>query len=132
MSERRFTLDEARGLVPWLQKTFDGLAPLCERVKRLQGDIDEMVERGRSNGGSHAGGRLELTRRALSELAEALTEELRPVLERGILVRSIDRPLVDFPSTREGREVYLCWLDGESDITYWHETDTGFAGRQPL
>ena len=132
MSEKRFTLDEARGLVGWLQQTFDGLAPLCERLKRLQGDIDDMVEHGRSNGGAHPEGRLDLTRRALSELAETLTEELRPVLERGILVRSIDRPLVDFPSTREGREVYLCWLDGETDITFWHETDTGFAGRQPL
>ena len=132
MSEKRFTLSQARDLVPWLQETFDGLAPLCERLKRLQGDIDYMVEHGRSNGGSHSEGRLELTRRALSELAETLTEELRPVLERGILVRSIDRPLVDFPSMREGREVYLCWLDGETDITFWHETDTGFAGRQSL
>ena len=132
MSEKRFTLAEARNLVPWLQETFDSLAPLCERVKRLQGEIDGMVEQGRSNGGSHAEGRLDLTRRALSELTETLTEELRLVLERGILVRSIDRPLVDFPSTRDGREVYLCWLDGETDITFWHETDTGFAGRQPL
>ena len=91
-----------------------------------------MVEHGRSNGGSHAEARLELTRRALSELAEALTEELRLVLERGILVRSIDKPLVDFPSMREGREIYLCWLDGETDIAFWHETDAGFAGRKPL
>jgi hypothetical protein len=132
MSEKRFTLNEARNLVPWLQETFDGLAPLRDRIKRLQGEIDDIVQHGRSNGGSHAEGRLQLTRRALSELAEALTEELRRVLERGILVRSVDRPLVDFPSTREGREVYLCWLDGEADITFWHETDTGFAGRQPL
>ena len=132
MSEKRFTLDEARNLVPWLQETFDSLAPLRDRIKRLQGEIDDIVQHGRSNGGSHAEGRLQLTRRALSELAEALTEELRRVLERGILVRSVDRPLVDFPSTREGREVYLCWLDGEADIAFWHETDTGFAGRQPL
>ena len=132
MSEKRFTLSQARDLVPWLQETFDGLAPLLDRMQRLQGEIHELAERERSNGGSHAEGRLELTRRALSELAEALTEELRPVMERGILVRGVDRPLVDFPSTREGREVYLCWLGGETDVTFWHETDTGFAGRQPL
>ena len=132
MSEKRFTLDDARGQVQWLQETFDGLAPLLDRMRRLQGEIDELAERGRSNGGSHAEGRRELTRRALSELAETLAEELRPVLERGILVRSVDRPLVDFPSTREGREVYLCWLGGEADISFWHETDTGFAGRQAL
>ncbi len=132
MSEKRFTLDEARGLVQWLQETFDSLAPLRDRMLRLHGEIDEMVERRRSNGGSHPEQRLDLSRRALSEVAETLSEELRPVLERGILVRSVDRPLVDFPSTREGREVYLCWLGGETDIEFWHETDTGFAERQAL
>jgi hypothetical protein len=39
---------------------------------------------------------------------------------------------VDFPSYREGREVYLCWVRGELAIGFWHETDTGFGNRQPL
>ena len=40
--------------------------------------------------------------------------------------------LVDFPAMHEDREVYLCWRLGESEITHWHETDAGFAGRKPL
>jgi hypothetical protein len=28
--------------------------------------------------------------------------------------------------------VYLCWKLGEDRITWWHEVDAGFAGRQPL
>ena len=33
---------------------------------------------------------------------------------------------------REGREVYLCWIDGEDEIGFWHELEAGYAGRQPL
>jgi len=28
--------------------------------------------------------------------------------------------------------VYLCWRLGEERIEWWHELDTGFAGRQAL
>jgi hypothetical protein len=52
--------------------------------------------------------------------------------ERGIVLRDLDRGLIDFPALHEGREIYLCWIDGERDIEYWHELDAGFAGRQAL
>ena len=52
--------------------------------------------------------------------------------ERDIVLRDLDRGLVDFPALRGEQEVYLCWVDGEPDIGYWHELDAGYAGRQPL
>ena len=51
---------------------------------------------------------------------------------RGIVLRDLDSGLIDFPSVRDGREIYLCWIDGEDDIEFWHDLDAGFAGRQPL
>ena len=51
---------------------------------------------------------------------------------RGDRPRDLDRGLIDFPALRDGREVYLCWIDGEDDIGFWHDLDAGFAGRQPL
>jgi hypothetical protein len=40
--------------------------------------------------------------------------------------------LLDFPSLRDGREVYLCWKYGEDQIDFWHDMDAGFMGRQPI
>jgi len=37
--------------------------------------------------------------------------------------------IVDFPSTIDGRWVYLCWHSGEKRVRYWHEIDAGFSGR---
>jgi hypothetical protein len=49
-----------------------------------------------------------------------------------IVLRDADRGLVDFPSLRDGEEVYLCWQAGEPRVAWWHDPDAGFAGRQPL
>ena len=51
---------------------------------------------------------------------------------RDIVLRDLDRGLVDFPALRDEEEVYLCWVDGEPGIGYWHELDAGYAGRRPL
>jgi hypothetical protein len=51
---------------------------------------------------------------------------------RDIVLRDLDRGLIDFPAIRDGQEVYLCWVDGEPDIGFWHELDAGYAGRRPL
>jgi hypothetical protein len=54
-------------------------------------------------------------------------------LERlDIVVRDLDRGLIDFPAVLEGREVYLCWLLDEPSVTHWHAVESGFAGRRPL
>ena len=33
---------------------------------------------------------------------------------------------------REGKEVYLCWRMPEKEILFWHDLNSGFAGRKPL
>lgn len=50
----------------------------------------------------------------------------------GCLLKDLDLGLIDFPSMREGRAVYLCWKAGEEEIGYWHPMDEGFGSRRPL
>jgi len=52
--------------------------------------------------------------------------------ERQIQLKDIDRGLIDFPSFLGGKEVFLCWELGEDDVEFWHELDTGYAGRERL
>jgi hypothetical protein len=69
---------------------------------------------------------------AIHEAEIAIDEIAYAIVERGIILRSLERGLVDFPATRDGRDIQLCWLAGEPEITHWHEVDAGFAERQPL
>ena len=50
----------------------------------------------------------------------------------GVLVKSIEDGLLDFPAQRYGEEIWLCWKAGEDGVKFWHEKDSGFGGRKPL
>jgi len=52
---------------------------------------------------------------------------------QGIVIQDLERGLIDFPSIRDGREVFLCYelRDGES-IGFYHELEAGYAGRKPV
>jgi hypothetical protein len=52
--------------------------------------------------------------------------------ELDVVVRDLERGLVDFPSLLGGNEVYLCWLLGEPSVGHWHAVESGFGGRRPL
>jgi len=132
MAERYFTpseanelLAEVRPLAESLVEHRDGMRLAAERRARLTARIA-------GNGG-------DLDPQEPGELDEQFERESQAVaravegLQRlGLLVKDLDRGLVDFPALREGLEVYLCWIDGEADIEFWHDLDAGYAGRQAL
>lgn len=69
------------------------------------------------------------------KLNSALTQfyEAVEILEStGVVVKSIEQGLLDFPSKRFDEEVWLCWKYGETEIKFWHEKDSGFMGRKPI
>ena len=70
--------------------------------------------------------------RAVNDLIKTLAECRDVLLEfhrRQIQVKDLKRGLIDFPSYRDGREIFLCWERDEEDIEFWHDLETGFAAR---
>lgn len=121
---RHYTLDEARAQLPWVS---DRLAAMRGARERLT-DADARAALAGGSGGNGGGALGKRLGEAFLDL-QAGAEEMA---ERDIVLRDLDRGLVDFPTLRDGREVYLCWVDGEPDIAFWHHLDAGFAGRQQL
>ena len=132
MQHRQFTLEEANELVPWLEATFQKLVPAQEELTNLQSRLLALQRQRSSNGSSSSQSEVTRVQEELNRLVQRFEESLQEITDQGIVVRDVARGLVDFPSLREGREVYLCWIGGEEQIEFWHETDRGFAHRQPL
>ena len=135
MESGQFTLDEANALVPWLEETFQRLTQGRQEHLALRERLTELLrhrESRDSNGPSAGNDELTRVREDVDRLARQMEDGIEEILDRGIIVRDVERGLVDFPSPREGREVFLCWIGGEERIDFWHETDRGFAHRQPL
>jgi hypothetical protein len=117
--EARELLPEIRGRLIAMQVTWQDLAPYQIEVRQLANKMDK--------GGStisNAGKYLTLAKKLKSQMAY--------FENKSIEVKDIGSGLVDFPFIREGRIVHLCWEMTEDTITHWHETDAGFAGRQPI
>ncbi len=122
--ERHYSLEEASALLPRVAE----LLATMRRARDRLGDAEarEALEAaGQSNGGGEPG-------KLVSEGFLELRESLMGMNELDVVVRDLERGLVDFPSMRDGREVYLCWQEGEDGIAFWHEPDAGFSGRRPL
>jgi hypothetical protein len=122
--ERHYTLEEANAALP---RVVELLGTLRDARVRL-GDAEArqaLSEAAPGNGGGQPG-------RVVSAGFLAMRDALFELRAREIVLRDLERGLVDFPALREGREVYLCWEEGEDEIGFWHDPDTGFAGRRPL
>jgi hypothetical protein len=128
--KRLFSLDEANSLVPM----FTGI---MVRVQKLHREVMEIsgskLELAKGNGRVIADiGQLSRDLEAVSVNAVKIRDELERITDAGAEVKDIETGLVDFPHERAGRIVYLCWRLGEDSIRWWHELDTGYAGRKPL
>jgi hypothetical protein len=122
--QRHFTRDQAERLL-------GTLAPLLTELRRAKDSLtDEEAHQVLSDASAGNGGGAE--GRQVGEAFLHVRGLLAAVQEAGVVVRDIDNGLVDFPALLDGREIYLCWRLGEDAVGFWHELDSGFAGRQPL
>ena len=127
-----FTIDEANRKVTWLEAQLQVVASLGENIERLKLDLDNLLRKRSSNGHGNINQDVANNRKETDAAVDRLRDLAQEISSSGIILRDSERGLVDFPMLWEGREVYLCWVLGESSIQFWHEIDTGFAGRQPL
>ena len=122
--QKHYTEDEARALLPQVCGWLDQLGQLKEQLARHDERLAARLAAGHDLGGDPASQWL----KAVVAFKGLLEEFAR----REIQVKDLDRGLVDFPAFVGGREVFLCWERGEEDIEYWHDLESGYAGRERL
>jgi hypothetical protein len=125
MDERIFTLAEARSLLPRLRLLLTEISKEWNHVRELNPDVQKARDKAPFDGHSRSG--VEYV-----ESVSRLMFWIHQIKNMGVLLKDADQGLCDFPYMRGGRVVYLCWQLGEDQIEYWHDIETGFAGREPL
>lgn len=121
-----FTVNEANKLLPAVRPMLETIRLTYSRLARFREDARSAAAASDRGGGMQGGAAYV---KALYEIGK-LTTELHV---SGIQLKDYDRGLIDFPCMRDGRVVLLCWQLGEAEqIEWWHELETGFAGRKPL
>lgn len=122
MWTKRYNIDEANALLPYLAPTLVELREKFEEAIEVQ---ETIAVAARSNGGS-----------AERERWTATLERVQELLARldgwDVELKDVATGLVDFPTSIDGEDAYLCWRLGEPEVAYWHTIEGGFAGRRRL
>lgn len=125
MPTRYFTLEEANAALAIIRPLMDEVQSIRRRILATRPDVWGALERSAGNGGNAA------LSKAVDEF-QRLDDLVHKILATGAEIKDLGRGLLDFRTYRTDREVYLCWMHGEAEIAFWHEIDTGFAGRKPI
>ena len=121
---KHYTRDEARALLPQVREWLATLNRLRAEVERYDQRLSGLNAAGQDTGGETVNHWI----RALAGMQEILAG----FQQRQIFVKDLTRGLVDFPTIRGGKEVFLCWESDEDDIEFWHDLETGYGGREKL
>lgn len=121
---KHYTRDEARALLPKVRQWLQEMTQLRQRLLDSDERVASRLEQGEDLGGP-------LVNDYVKSLC-ALRRILQEFQEREIQIKDLDRGLIDFPAIIGGREVFLCWEHDEEDIEFWHDLDSGYAGRERL
>jgi hypothetical protein len=127
--KKTFLLDEANAIVPRFQLLMEKLQ---RGALRLNAEIEVLASETGVEPSALTPDDLLRNRPAARMLIEELDAIVHEIEESGAHLKDVQLGLVDFPAERDGDIVYLCWQFGEPEVAFWHGTEEGFAGRQPL
>jgi hypothetical protein len=113
-----FTPAEASKTLPLVRKIVKDILDTSREMRLIADEIGSSVEKDPR----------------IQRLADDIEKFMLELEEIGCFFKdwNFSIGLVDFPAIIEGKEVFLCWRSDEDDILYYHEIETGFAGRKPI
>ncbi len=122
---KHYTPEEANEALPKVRSLVSEILAARQKIITGYPELEPVFNHAVGNGGSKkASDMIEEFRR--------IERSVKELQEMGIVVKDLSTGLVDFPSIRNGREVYLCWKYNEPQVAYWHDLESGFAGRQKI
>ena len=121
-----FTPIEANSILPEVKVKFSNILMQRNSIMDLQAELNSVINQEVSH---------EIFFIKKSQINKAIAKLYKDIEELegvGILIKSFDEGLLDFPSKRFNDEIWLCWKIGEDKIKFWHGKNEGFMGRKPL
>ncbi len=125
-----FTLAEAERTLPLVRRVVQDLTAEYPAWRAAVARFEVLTGGARADWGETQ--ELVAARDAVTAHAEKINRYLQELEAVGCVFKGFEAGLVDFYSLRQDRPIFLCWRLGEERITYWHEIESGFSGRQPI
>ena len=121
-----FSVNDANEILPLVIKKFNYAKKAKAEVMKMEQQLTSEVTPTTS---------LEeytVNKRKLNSSITKFYQSIEDLENTGVSLKGVDEGLLDFPAKRFDEEIWLCWKEGETEIKFWHEKDTGFMGRKPI
>jgi len=121
-----FSVNDANKILPTVIKKFNHAKKAKAEVMKMEHQLTSGITPTTS---------LEeytIIKRKLNSSITKFYQSIEDLESTGVSLKGLDEGLLDFPAKRFDEEIWLCWKEGETEIKFWHEKDTGFMGRKPI
>ena len=124
-----FTVQEAESLIPRLREELGSVRAAYDELEKRW---ESVAAEEKLSVADHRVREICMNRQEVRDALKIINQGLAFFYQEGVLCKGLDCGVFDFPCLLQDRMVYLCWHWQEDRISFWHEIDTGFAGRKPL
>ena len=121
-----YTPQTADKALPEVKRLFEDVIVQKNHVVALQEETQTIIDSGNPFEGFIK------KKQELNTAVTNLYKAIEQLEATGVIIKSVDEGLLDFPSRRFDEEVWLCWKVGETKVKFWHGKEEGFMGRKPL
>jgi len=121
-----FSVNDANEILPLVIKKFNYAKKAKAEVMKMEQQLTSEITPTTS---------LEeytINKKKLNSSITKFYQSIEDLENTGVSLKGLDEGLLDFPAKRFDEEIWLCWKEGETEIKFWHEKDTGFMGRKPI
>ena len=121
-----FSVNDANKILPIVIKKFNYAKKAKAEVMKMEQQLTSEMTPTISLEGYN------INKRKLNSLITKFYQSIEDLENTGVSLKGLDEGLLDFPAKRFDEEIWLCWKEGETEIKFWHEKDSGFMGRKPI
>ena len=121
-----FSVNQANEILPTVIKKFEYAKKMKVEVMKMEQQLTSGITSTTSLG------EYTTIKKKLNSLVTKFYQSIEDLEETGVVLKGRDEGLLDFPAKHFDEEIWLCWKEGETEIKFWHEKDTGFMGRKPI
>ena len=125
--EKHFTIEEAEQMLPMIEKVIKRTIKLNKALDLLSSIEMEVYDDDYENLR-----RITKLNKHFHKLSYEFYANIEEIEGAGCIIKDLEIGIIDFYSRFDGREIFLCWRLGEKKIMFWHEVDSGYAGRKPI
>ncbi|MEM4247027.1 MAG: DUF2203 domain-containing protein [Candidatus Woesearchaeota archaeon] len=136
LEKRFFTLEEAERLLPKVERILSKLHTIKAQISLISEDARDpvLLDDPFTEEQAYRFAFIQdmMLNKELHRHMCAFFRTFERLNELGLVLQDLDRGLVDFPHKLNGKEVSLCWQEGEERILYWHGTTNRLLKRKPI